>query len=364
MDAGLQNPDPTRLYQNPARLTFDQPSPEGWKGSEEWGYVVYANCIDTAPGSGCEDDYGARFTFTRDKRGRLRPALDQLTCSLHTFTVLKDPAAPVLASQSRIYAVYQSRKEEEATDNVYRALAANADPMPNRLSRFADPGLRSARDDLFCNADGTAANNHVGCNYGVDSEPLVDVVHPLESARHDFWARLHRSHGVWLYSWRYRNFTFGGPRQAWVAYSEGLSLIRAPGPTGVSLREALANGDRVSSIVPYDAERDWFQGPATTAPQPPLERDYGPSYGIIPTTDAVPIQWTACRLAQTTWLVVTSSNSAGGDFEVTLPTGTTLVGGDPMAGPSSAALSLSVETSGLLTLEFAGIDAAVILLEG
>ncbi|GEM_PF-5115432 len=130
------------------------------------------------------------------------------------------------------------------------------------------------------------------------------------------------SPGVWLYNWKYRlkqsDFPTLTDRSAWVAYREGLELLRREWHDGPSLREAIANGEKVSSASYGPSENsEWFVGPsAGSVPLPPLS--YGRAFGRTP--GATAYNWTAWRLGGRIWLVLTKSGPETTDFQVILPT--------------------------------------------
>jgi len=109
----------------------------------------------------------------------------------------------------------QGGKQLEGIENTLRAYDANSEAPRSDLGAFHNPGLLSLED---------------GTNYGTEDPAEVDaVVHTFEYARHDFWAGLHTKDGVWLYRWLSHVFESTGQlRQAWLAYQEGLELLREP----------------------------------------------------------------------------------------------------------------------------------------
>ena len=315
--------DPLRPM-NRKPVDLDRPG-SVWHGSLfDLGDTPLGLCMGaTTP---CWDDYGVELLTSHDEIGAIRPVLDVRLSHNNTRLGWKDhedwPDRPADAiwNTNRTLDVEVIRRQQEAADNIRILQDMNLERIEPRAPVVHSPTLYGP------SAGGTL---------GLDSWEDVNLFYPANQARHCFWAGLHHADALWLYPMNSRDSAADGAFEDiespfWRAYRRGAGLLRGhpqhpdrpTDPTQAALwdgfREAMANGERILGTTVQEQDHhvdypvDWIRVRVDPARAP--EVDYGiwedvgqytrPDYGRTLADTLPAVQWSARRLGDVVWLIV------------------------------------------------------------
>lgn len=241
----------------------------------------------------CKTAYASRFRMWRDETGALKLLQDH--CYHTDFMFTLSYSFPGVRDRNRVFAFHQQRLARETLDNVQAALDTNLDRMLACPLGFLDFWMwgRGEEEPL--------------------SEAEWNALRPASHARHDVWAGIHLADGVILNAWPYRKYLDAAGttqfRDSWPAVAESLAVLK----NNPDLREAIVNGERArgwfwdaASLSAVHEGGDWIEV-TVWPPVVALGRAYGSEMGKIG-EDLPGVQWTAWRVGNVAWVVVTCSS--------------------------------------------------------
>ena len=363
------------------------PDARVWDGSQTqvpWTCGVPSGDLGGDADSHPWDDYASGFLFSRDSAGAIKILQDHLypTCYIPYAFRGRFPE-PTTASAwtagdrpwntNRSMSFHFSLTNREGNDNVLTVLDTNLDRLPGGRKVFHSVGVFPADDfKLGARADPAAM------------EAVLSVV-TIPQARMDLLAGLHALDGVFIEGWgsyRVQGADGNTVQPAALAYAEVLALIKGGEP---GLREALANGEVLRGWNTEESQlandsAPWLSittgagdaagldlgaiGALGADPDPTTPGNPGiPRLGVVRARPA--IVWTAFRLGNTVWVLVTcalKSPNNGFNLDLTIATGTTPSSVANLTGLESTligdlALPASLDPK---VLSFAGIDGAIL----